>query len=141
MPFAHNDALAASKTLGRLRKKTPSSIPFLMTEGIFSMSGDITALPELMRFKQDHPDLVVYLDDAHGLGVLGENGKGTANHFGLAEPVDFIMGTFSKSLASIGGFIASDHVDVMEYLRSPCHPLDLFRGPARGQCRYSTGLP
>lgn len=117
MPFAHNDALAASKTLGRLRKKTPSSIPFLMTEGVFSMSGDISALPELMRLKQDHPDLVLYLDDAHGLGVLGEHGRGTANHFGLTEPVDFIMGTFSKSLASIGGFIASDHGDVMEYLR------------------------
>ncbi len=123
MPFDHNNALSASKTLDRLRRRKPGSVPFLMTEGIFSMSGDISALPQLKCLKQDHPDLVLYLDDAHGIGVLGEQGRGTANHFGLTEQVDFIMGTFSKSLASIGGFIASDHEDVMEYLRHHAIPL------------------
>jgi len=123
MPFAHNNGLAAAETLERIRRKKRHAIPFLMTEGVFSMSGDISALPELLCLKQDHPDLVLYLDDAHGLGVLGEQGRGTANYFGLTRQVDFIMGTFSKSLASIGGFIASDHEDVMAYLRHHATPL------------------
>jgi 7-keto-8-aminopelargonate synthetase-like enzyme len=84
---------------------------------VFSMSGDIVDLPAFVNLKKQYPGLLFYLDDAHGLGVMGERGRGTANHFGLTEQMDFIMGTFSKALASIGGFIASDDEIVMDYLR------------------------
>lgn len=123
MPFDHNDALAAGNILTRIRKRRPCSDPFLITEGIFSMSGDISNFPDLIQLKTTHPDLLIYLDDAHGIGVLGKQGRGTANHFGLTDQTDFIMGTFSKALASIGGFIASDHEDIMEYLRHHATPL------------------
>ncbi len=115
--FAHNNALAASRKLAELSNKPCSGIKMLVTEGIFSMSGDVAALPELVRLKNRYPDLLFYLDDAHGLGVMGHQGRGTANHFGLTEQIDFIMGTFSKALASIGGFIAGDDEVVLEYLR------------------------
>jgi len=74
-------------------------------------------MDELAALKDKFPDILIYLDDAHGLGVLGENGRGTANHFGITDRADFIMGTFSKAFASIGGFIASDHDDVLEYIQ------------------------
>ncbi len=115
--FAHNNALAASRKLARLSDKPCSGVKMIVTEGIFSMSGDIAALPELVRLKKRYPDLHFYLDDAHGLGVMGHQGRGTANHFGLTGQMDFIMGTFSKALASIGGFIAGDDEVVLEYLR------------------------
>jgi len=115
--FAHNDALSASKKLAELSKKPCSGVTMLVTEGIFSMSGDVVTLPELVNLKNQYPDLLFYLDDAHGLGVMGNQGRGTADHFGLTNHMDFIMGTFSKALASIGGFIASDDEVVMEYLR------------------------
>jgi len=79
------------------------------------MEGDIAQLPAIVKLAKKY-NCVVMVDDAHGLGVLGENGKGTSNHFGLTEEVELIMGTFSKSLASIGGFIAADH-DTINYLK------------------------
>ena len=82
-----------------------------------AMSGELAVLDELVAIKQDHPDIVLYLDDAHGLGVFGRGGRGVADHFGVTDKVDFIMGTFSKSMASIGGFIASDDEDMMSYVR------------------------
>lgn len=115
--FAHNDALSASRKLGELSKKNSNGVKMLVTEGIFSMSGDVAALPELIGLKKRYPDLLFYLDDAHGLGVMGHQGRGTANHFGLTAEIDFIMGTFSKALASIGGFIAGDDEEVLDYLR------------------------
>ena len=115
--FAHNDALSASKKLAELSKKPCTGVTMLVTEGIFSMSGDVVTLPELVNLKNQYPDLLFYLDDAHGLGVMGNQGRGTADHFGLTKHMDFIMGTFSKALASIGGFIASDDEMVMEFLR------------------------
>jgi len=87
------------------------------------MSGDLAPLDELVALKRSHPDLLIYLDDAHGLGVMGRGGRGTADHFGLTPEVDFIMGTFSKALASIGGFIAADDEAVLEYLRHHSKPL------------------
>jgi 8-amino-7-oxononanoate synthase len=113
--FSHNDAKAAARKLEAEGKS--GSVRCLVTEGIFSMSGDLVVLTELVRLKESHPDLLIYLDDAHGLGVMGRQGAGTADHFGLTEQVDFIMGTFSKALASIGGFIAGDDDLVLEYLR------------------------
>ncbi|MCE5244741.1 MAG: pyridoxal phosphate-dependent aminotransferase family protein [Syntrophobacteraceae bacterium] len=117
VPFEHNDAADAARKLARAREKHPRSCIFLITEGVFSMSGDLAALPELAVLKENDPELFLYVDDAHGLGVFGRNGRGTADCFGMTQRVDFIMGTFSKALASIGGFIASDDLDVLEYLR------------------------
>ncbi|WP_027185277.1 aminotransferase class I/II-fold pyridoxal phosphate-dependent enzyme [Desulfovibrio inopinatus] len=114
--FSHNDATHASKRVENHGKKTDGDI-FLITEGVFSMSGDICNLAELVKIKEQQPDLIFYLDDAHGLGVLGDRGQGTAVHFGVVDKVDFIMGTFSKAMASIGGFIASDDIEVLEYIR------------------------
>ncbi len=115
--FPHNDAGAAAAKLAELAAKPAAGVTMLVTEGVFSMSGDVAVLPELVRLKETYPNLVIYLDDAHGLGVLGPQGRGTAAHFGVTEQVDFIMGTFSKALASIGGFIAGNDLVVLEYLR------------------------
>ncbi len=116
--FAHNDRQEAARKLTQARDKQPGGDAFLITEGVFSMSGDVAALPELASLKHEFEDLYLYLDDAHGLGVMGSHGRGTAHHFGVTEQVDFIMGTFSKALASIGGFIASDHEDVLAFLKN-----------------------
>ena len=123
IPFGHNDAAAAERKLAAARQKNATGCLFLITEGVFSMSGDMSPLDELVKLKETYQDLLIYLDDAHGLGVMGEGGRGTAHHFGLTSQVDFIMGTFSKALASIGGFIAADDEDVLEYLRHHSKPL------------------
>jgi 8-amino-7-oxononanoate synthase len=123
IPFAHNDPEAAARKLAMARQKNSNGCTLLITEGVFSMSGDVSPLNELVKLKKDHPDLLIYLDDAHGLGVMGRGGRGTAAHFGLSSQVDFIMGTFSKALASIGGFIACDDELVLEYLRHHSKPL------------------
>jgi len=88
----------------------------IVVDGVYSMEGDIVDLPSLLALA-DRYDAAVMVDDAHSLGVLGENGSGTAAHFGLTEETDLITGTFSKSLASIGGFVAADAV-VIDYLRN-----------------------
>ena len=123
IPFAHNDAAAAARKLAAARQKNPNGCLLLITEGVFSMSGDLSPLDQLAVLKKDYPDLLLYLDDAHGLGVMGRGGRGTADHFGLTKEVDLIMGTFSKALASIGGFIAADDELVLEYLRHHSKPL------------------
>jgi len=116
--FAHNDAESAARKIAtEMGKPDFDGQVLLITEGIFSMSGDVAAMDELAALKKKFPDMLLYLDDAHGLGVLGANGRGTANHFGVTEQTDFIMGTFSKAFASIGGFVASDEVDVLEYIQ------------------------
>ncbi len=117
IPFEHNDAQSAMERLENAKRKFPDSTFFLVFEGVYSMSGDICALDELVKIKEKHPDVVIYLDDAHGLGVMGPHGRGTAQHFNVLESMDYIMGTFSKALASIGGFIASDDVDALNYLK------------------------
>src|SRR5690606_7205305 len=91
------------------------SIKLIATDGIFSMEGDIVKLPELQSLASEFGASIL-VDDAHGLGVIGKNGAGTASHFGLTDETDLIMGTFSKSLASLGGFIASDATTI-EYLK------------------------
>jgi glycine C-acetyltransferase len=131
IPFAHNDVADASRKMAQARgRRSPDNLMMLLTEGVFSMSGDLAPLPELLRLKEDHPDLLVYLDDAHGLGVMGPGGCGTAAHFGVTARVDFIMGTFSKALASVGGFIAGDEDEVLDYLQH--HSKTLI---------FSAGLP
>jgi 8-amino-7-oxononanoate synthase len=109
--FNHNDMGSLEKVLQRTafdRKK------LVIVDGVFSMEGDIARLPEIVLLCQKY-NADVMVDDAHGIGVLGRTGAGTAEHFGLADNVKVIMGTFSKSLASMGGFIASDE-DTIEYL-------------------------
>jgi 8-amino-7-oxononanoate synthase len=117
IPFAHNDFKAAAEKITAASEKHPDACIFLATEGVFSMSGDMVDLPRLVQLKTDCRRFYIYLDDAHGIGVLGRKGAGTADHFGLTTEIDFIMGTFSKALASIGGFIASDYEDVLEYMK------------------------
>lgn len=110
--FRHNDVAHLSALLDRLEKGTGSLV---VVDGVFSMEGDIAPVPEIAALCKRHGSALM-VDDAHGLGVLGEGGRGTAVHFGVVDDVDVIMGTFSKSLASIGGFIAADK-DVIEFLK------------------------
>ena len=84
-------------------------------DGVFSMEGDLANLPEILRLKKKY-NASIYVDEAHGLGVFGKQGRGVCDHFGVTEDVDLIMGTFSKSLASIGGFVAGDKA-VINWLR------------------------
>jgi len=104
LKFAHNDMHDLER---KLKRCEPDKIKLIVVDGIFSMEGDITNLPEIVHLS-DKYQASVMVDDAHALGVLGLKGSGTASHFGLTEKVDLIMGTFSKSLASLGGFIAAD---------------------------------
>ncbi len=110
--YAHNDMEKLEKTLLDLPEDKGKLI---ISDGIFSMEGDIVKLPELVELAEEY-EAVLMIDDAHAFGVLGKDGSGTAAHFGLADKVDFIMGTFSKSLASIGGFIAADEQSI-EFLK------------------------
>ncbi len=104
LKFAHNDMNALEC---KLKLCDNDSVRLIVVDGIFSMEGDIINLPEVVRLAEKY-NASVMVDDAHSLGVLGENGSGTASHFGLTDKVDLIMGTFSKSFASLGGFIAAD---------------------------------
>ena len=110
--FAHRDMTALEN---RLQKIEPAAGKLIVVDGVFSMEGDIIQLPELCRLAQKY-GAAVMVDDAHSIGVLGKNGSGTASHFGLTDQVHLIMGTFSKSLASLGGFIAAD-ADTIDYLK------------------------
>ncbi|MFC1884977.1 aminotransferase class I/II-fold pyridoxal phosphate-dependent enzyme [Thermodesulfobacteriota bacterium] len=110
--YPHNDMEQLGNVLERLPR---DKAKFIITDGVFSMEGDIAKLPEIVRLAEEN-DAVVMVDDAHALGVFGKEGCGTSDHFGLTDKVDFIMGTFSKSLASVGGFIASDR-QTIEYLK------------------------
>jgi 8-amino-7-oxononanoate synthase len=112
LKFAHNDMKALEN---KLRKCTHESIKLIVVDGIFSMEGDIINLPEVAGLAEKYKASIM-IDDAHSLGVLGKNGTGTASHFGLTNKVDLIMGTFSKSFASLGGFIASDK-DTINYIK------------------------
>lgn len=110
--FAHNDM---SSLESKLKLCEPGSVKLIVADGIFSMEGDIIKLPEVVKLSHKY-NASIMIDDAHSLGVLGKNGAGTASHFGLADQVDLIMGTFSKSLASLGGFIAGDEA-VINYIK------------------------
>lgn len=112
LKFKHNDMHSLES---KLKPCTHDSLKLIVVDGIFSMEGDIIKLPELVALA-DKYNATIMVDDAHSLGVLGKNGSGTASHFGLTDKVDLIMGTFSKSLASLGGFIASDK-DTINYIK------------------------
>lgn len=113
--YKHNDM----EDLERVLQKLPEeAIKLIVVDGVFSMEGDLAKLPEIVALKKKY-NCSVMVDEAHGLGVFGRQGRGVCDHFGLTDEVDLIMGTFSKSLASIGGFIASDK-DTINYLRHTC---------------------
>ncbi|RMG80082.1 MAG: aminotransferase class I/II-fold pyridoxal phosphate-dependent enzyme [Chloroflexi bacterium] len=109
--FRHNDLKHLETVLGNL---SPDVRALVVVDGVYSMAGDICPLPEIIQICKKYGARLL-VDDAHGIGVTG-NGRGTAAHFGLTDEVDLIMGTFSKSFASIGGFIAGD-ADVIHYIQ------------------------
>lgn len=110
--YAHNDMDDLRKKLSRLPE---DAAKLIVADGIFSMEGDLVNLPEIVRIA-DEFGANIMMDDAHSLGVIGLNGSGTASHFGLTDKVDLIMGTFSKSLASLGGFIAGTE-ETIEFVK------------------------
>jgi len=110
--YTHNDMASLEKVLQACPDRAGKLV---VVDGIFSMGGDIAPLPEIARLCKKYGSRLM-VDDAHSLGVLGDHGRGTADHFGLTDQVDLIMGTFSKSFASLGGFIAGDEV-VMHYVQ------------------------
>ncbi len=115
--YEHNDM----QDLERQLQSVPKDKGILIvTDGVFSMGGDICKLPELVALKKKYGARLM-VDDAHGLGVIGAHGRGTGEHFGLEDEVDIIMGTFSKSLASLGGYMAA-RADVVEYVRHTSRP-------------------
>jgi len=112
LKFAHNDMDALE---AKLKICDGERLKLIVVDGIFSMEGDIINLPEVVRLAEKY-NASIMVDDAHSLGVIGKNGSGTASHFGLTEKVDLIMGTFSKSFASLGGFIAGDK-EVINFIK------------------------
>ena len=113
--FKHNDM----EDLERVLQKLPEeAVKLIVVDGVFSMEGDLCKLPEIVELKKKY-NCSVMVDEAHGIGVFGRQGRGVCDHFGLTDEVDLIMGTFSKSLASIGGFIAGDF-DTINWLRHTC---------------------
>ena len=104
LKYKHNDMADLEK---QLQKCNPDAIKLIIVDGVFSMEGDLASLPEIVRLKHKY-NASIMVDEAHGLGVFGKQGRGVCDYFGLTDEVDLIMGTFSKSLASIGGFIAAD---------------------------------
>ncbi len=110
--FAHNDMEALEAKL----KLVPADAPkLIVVDGVYSMEGDIAPIPKMVELCEKY-NASIMIDDAHGLGVIGENGSGTASHFGLTDKVDLIMGTFSKSFGSLGGFISGDET-IINYLK------------------------
>ncbi len=115
LKFKHNDVEDMERLLSSDEVANGGGATLLITEGVFSMEGDLGALPEIVELKRRH-GFRILLDDAHGLGVFGDRGSGVANHFGVEDDIDLIMGTFSKSFASLGGFIAGE-TEVIDYLK------------------------
>ena len=113
--YKHNDM----EDLENILKGLPhEAVKLIVVDGVFSMEGDLANLPKIVELKHKY-NCSIMVDEAHGLGVFGDHGRGVCDHFGLTDEIDLIMGTFSKSMASIGGFIASDS-DTINYLRHTC---------------------
>src|SRR3982751_4543990 len=115
--FRHNDMDHFERCLENC---PPEEKIFIISEGVFSMEGDIADLRGIMKLAKPY-GARVYVDEAHGIGVLGETGAGAAEHLGVLDEVDIVMGTFSKSLASVGGFIAGERA-VIDYLKHTARP-------------------
>ncbi|MGN0195457.1 MAG: serine palmitoyltransferase [Candidatus Cryptobacteroides sp.] len=111
--YKHNDMGMLERCIRRAPK---NAVKLIIVDGVFSMEGDLADLPAIVAIKKKYKNVVIMVDEAHGLGVFGRQGRGVCDHFGLTDDVDLIMGTFSKSLASIGGFIAANSI-IINYLR------------------------
>ncbi len=111
--FSHNNALDLREVASSLDANSPK---MLVIEGVYSMEGHVAQLPEIIKVAEDY-NLFTVLDDAHGFGVLGRQGRGTPDHFNLAPQIDIVCGSMSKALASIGGFVAGTR-ELIEYLRT-----------------------
>ncbi len=112
LKYKHNDMESLEK---QLQSCKPDAIKLIVTDGVFSMEGDVANVPEIVRLAKQY-NAAVMVDEAHGIGVFGKGGRGVVNHFGLTDDVDLVMGTFSKSFASLGGFIATDK-EITNFLR------------------------
>ncbi len=112
LKYKHNDMESLEQ---QLIKCDPDKVKLIVTDGVFSMEGDVANLPEIVRLAKKY-NAAVMVDEAHGIGVFGKGGRGTCDHFGVTKDVDLIMGTFSKSFASLGGFIATDK-EITNFLR------------------------
>jgi len=123
LKYKHNDVQSLEKIL---QKTDKTKVTLIVTDGVFSMEGDIAPLDKITKLAEKY-NASIMLDDAHGLGVMGVNGAGTASHFNLTEKTDIIMGTFSKSLASLGGFVASDK-DTINYIKHHARSLIFSAG-------------
>ncbi|MEX0845188.1 MAG: aminotransferase class I/II-fold pyridoxal phosphate-dependent enzyme [Balneolaceae bacterium] len=125
--YQHNDMDQLRKMLER---SDPEAGKIIVTDGVFSMSGTLAKVPELVKLAKEF-NARLYLDDAHAIGVIGDGGRGSASVFGLKDEVDLISGTFSKSFASLGGFLVGDK-SVIEYIRhhSPAHIFSASMPPA-----------
>src|SRR5206468_1915722 len=115
--FRHNDMDHFERCLENC---PPEEKIFIISEGVFSMEGDVADLPGILKLAKPY-GARTYVDEAHGIGVLGPTGAGAAEHLGVLDDVDIIMGTFSKSLASVGGFIAGEK-SVIDYLKHTARP-------------------
>ena len=115
LKYKHNDMEALEK---ELKKCNPDSVKLIIVDGVFSMEGDLAPLPEIVRLKEKY-NASIMVDEAHGMGVFGRQGRGVCDHFGVTDQVDVIMGTFSKSFASLGGFVAADS-DTINWIRHTC---------------------
>ncbi len=121
--FRHNDM----RSLDHVLKTSGDRGKLVVVDGVYSMEGDIAPLPDIVKVCKKYGARLM-VDDAHGVGVLGKTGRGTAEHFGLEKEVDIIMGTYSKSLASIGGFVVADE-DVIHYMKHTSRPLIFSASP------------
>ena len=117
LKYKHNDMASLEK---QLQKCEPDRVKLIVTDGVFSMEGDVCKLPDIVDLAHKY-NANIMVDEAHGLGVFGREGRGTCDHFNLLNDVEIVMGTFSKSLASVGGFIATD-ADTMNYLKHNVRP-------------------
>lgn len=115
LKFKHNDMDDLEQ---QLQKCDPEAVKLIVVDGVYSMEGDLANLPEIVRLKKKY-NATLMVDEAHGIGVFGRNGRGVCDHFGLTNEVDLIMGTFSKALASVGGFIAADK-SIINWIRHTC---------------------
>jgi 8-amino-7-oxononanoate synthase len=122
--FKHNDARDLAR---QMRNDTAARGRLIVVDGVFSMEGDIAPLPEIVAAAREF-EAAVMVDDAHSIGVLGATGRGTAEHYGLEDEVDLVMGTFSKSMASVGGFIAGDET-VIDFIRHRARTLIFSAAP------------
>ena len=115
LKYKHNDMEALEK---ELKKCNPESVKLIIDDGVFSMEGDLAPLKEIVELKKKY-NASIMVDEAHGMGVFGRQGRGVCDHFGVTNDVDVIMGTFSKSFASLGGFVAADS-DTINWIRHTC---------------------